>query len=293
MNRLFETLYILLNKNTVTAKELAEHFGVSQRTVYRDVDALGLAGIPVRTEKGKGGGISLMPDFVLSRSILSEREQHEILSAVHGLGGIRTADTNLVLQKLSAVFNKSAVNWLETDFSGWDSSDGMFDDLKAAILERRIVGFDYYGASGDKTRRRVEPVRLCFKSRAWYLRAFCLARQDIRLFKLLRIRNLAATEERFAERDPRALPPDPGPAKPSVTLKLKIAPEMTYRIHDEFDDGMVERHGDGGFVVTATYPEDDWVYGLVLSFGEHVEVLEPEHLRQVIGKKAKKIAEKY
>jgi len=74
MNRLFETVYILLNKKITTAKELAEHFGVSQRTVYRDVDALTLAGIPVYTEQGKGGGISLMPSFVLDRSILSERE---------------------------------------------------------------------------------------------------------------------------------------------------------------------------------------------------------------------------
>ena len=81
--RQFEIIYILMNRKLVTAKELAEHFGISQRTVYRDIDVLGLAGIPVYTEKGKGGGICLLPEFVLNKSLLDEQEQNEILSALH------------------------------------------------------------------------------------------------------------------------------------------------------------------------------------------------------------------
>jgi len=296
MNRLFETVYILLNKKTATAKELAEHFGVSQRTIYRDVDALTLAGIPVYTEQGKGGGISLMPNFVLSKSILSEQEQHEILSALRGLSGIKTADTNQVLQKLSAVFNKSTVNWLETDFSNWEFSDReMFNDFKTAILERRIVEFDYFGSSGEKTRRHMEPVRLWLKSRAWYVKGFCLGRQDMRLFKLVRVRNLTVTDERFAERDFTTATPYPThtSAGHSETIKLRIAPEMTYRVHDEFDENMAKKQDDGSFVVSAGWPVDDWVCGKILSFGEYIEVLEPEYLREIIRDKAKKIAEKY
>jgi predicted DNA-binding transcriptional regulator YafY len=296
MNRLFETVYILLNKKTATAKELAEHFGVSQRTIYRDVDALTLAGIPVYTEQGKGGGISLIPNFVLSKSILSEQEQHEILSALRGLSGIKTADTDQVLQKLSALFNKNTVNWLETDFSNWEFSDReMFNDFKTAILERRIVEFDYFGSSGEKTRRRMEPVRLWLKSRAWYVNGFCLDRQDIRLFKLVRVRNLTVTDERFAERDITTAPPYPTLTSTghSENIKLKIAPEMTYRVHDEFDENMAKKQNDGSFVVSADWPVDDWVCGKILSFGEYIEVLEPEYLREIIRDKAKKIAEKY
>ena len=119
MNRLFEIIYILLNKKSTTARELAEHFGVSQRTIYRDVDTLSLADIPVYTEKGKGGGISLLPDFVLNKSILSEQEQNEILSALQGLSSVKTTETDQVLKKLSTIFNKNTVNWLEVDFSDW------------------------------------------------------------------------------------------------------------------------------------------------------------------------------
>ena len=157
--RLFEIIYTLLNKQTTTAKELAEHFGVSQRTIYRDVDILSLAGIPIYTEKGKGGGIRLLPDYVLNKSLLSEKEQDEILSALQGLSSVKTAETDQVLKKLSTIFNKSTVRWLEVDFTDWGfhNSDAFYK-FKTAILERRIAEFDYYSTFGEKTLRRVEPI---------------------------------------------------------------------------------------------------------------------------------------
>ncbi|GHV06043.1 transcriptional regulator [Clostridia bacterium] len=297
-SRLFEIIYLLLNKETVTAKELAEHFEVSSRTIYRDVDTLSLAGIPVYTEKGKGGGISLLPEFVLNKSILSEQEQTEILSALQGLASVKTADTEGVLQKLSTIFNKSAANWLEVDFTDWGyQNGGAFADFKTAILERRIAEFDYYSTYGEQTHRRVEPIQLWFKSKAWYVKAFCLTRQDVRLFKLSRVKKLVVTDEHFAERDLLIVSqgaPSPAPSthqKQDVTLKLKIAPEMTYRVYDEFDEDSAEKQPDGSYIVTVTWPEDEWVYGTILSFGEHIEVLEPEYIREIIADKAKKIVE--
>jgi predicted DNA-binding transcriptional regulator YafY len=297
INRLFEITYILLSGKSVTARQLAERFGVSRRTIYRDADTLSLAGIPIYTEKGKGGGISLLPGFVLNKSILSEREQNEILSALHGLSSVKTAETGKVLQKLSAVFNKTAVNWLEVDFSDWSYQNGsVFNDFKTAILERRVAAFDYYSAYGEKTRRRIEPARLWFKSKAWYIKGFCLTRQDMRLFKLTRVRNLTVTDEPFSKRGSLAAPPNSGPAgrqRPDVTLKLKIAPEMAHRVYDEFGEEEAEKLPDGSFSAEVTWPEDEWVYGLVLSFGEYIEVLEPDYMREIIREKAKKILNKY
>ena len=295
INRLLEIVYALLRQKTVTAKELAERFNVSQRTIYRDVDTLSLAGIPIYTEKGKGGGISLLPEFVLNKSILSDQEQNEILSALQGLSNVKTAETNQVLQKLSTIFNKSAANWLEVDFSDWGYRNGqLFNDFKTAILERRITEFDYYSTFGEKARRRVEPMQLWFKSKSWYIKGFCLMRQDMRLFKLTRVKNMTVTDEHFAERNLLATPPNPGPdehQKQDVTLTLRIAPEMTYRVLDEFFDA--EKQPDGSFTVTVTWPEDDWVYGFILSFGEYIEVLEPEHVREIILLKAQEIAKQY
>jgi predicted DNA-binding transcriptional regulator YafY len=296
-NRLFEIIYILLNKKTTTAKELAEHFEISTRTIYRDIDALSLAGIPVYTEKGKNGGISLLPDYVLNKSLLSEKEQQEILSALHGLTSVKTDETKDVLGKLSTFFKKSAVPWMEVDFSdwGWRTSEA-FSAFKTAIIEKRVAEFDYYSTYGEKTHRHVEPIQLWFKSRAWYLRSFDIDKNDFRLFKLTRIKNPIITDKTFTERDILSVKPNrqkDSHEKTDVTLKVKIAPEMTYRVYDEFDEEDIAKQPDGSYIVAVTWPEDDWVYGWILSFGEFIEVLEPEHIRGIIREKAKKLLEKY
>ena len=298
--RLFEIVYILLQQKIVTARVLAERFAVSQRTIYRDIDILGLAGIPVYTEKGKGGGISLLPDFVLNKSILSEQEQTEILTALQGFSAVKTGETGKVLERLSAFFNKTTADWLNVDFSKWGyENNGYFNDFKTAILEHRIAEFDYYSAYGKKTRektcRRVEPVQLWFKSNMWYIRGFCLSRQDIRIFKFTRIGNLRITDEHFPERDLSTISHSDSveSQSPEVIFKLKIDPDMIHRVYDEFDKNIVKKQKDGSFIITISWPEDDWVYGRILSYGEYIEVLEPEHIREIIKKKTSKIIKKY
>ena len=297
INRLLEIVYVLLRRKTVTAKELSDRFGVSQRTIYRDIDTLSLAGIPVYTEKGKNGGIGLLPDFVMDKSLLSDREQMEILYALQGLSTVKSGETDEILRKLSVIFNKNTVNWLEVDFTDWSFTNGdVFSSFKTAILGRRIAEFDYYSTYGEKTHRRVEPIQLWFKYRAWYVKAYCLTRRDIRLFKLSRIKNLAVADEIFNERDLLAIPegePDVRPYKPDVALKLRIAREMAYRVYDEFCEEGIEKLPDGGFIVSTRWPEDDWAYGMLLSYGEYLEVLEPERMRDIIREKLKMIAGKY
>src|SRR5690554_6769585 len=117
INRLFEIVYILLHKKTVRAGELAEHFEVSIRTIYRDIDALCAAGVPIYTSKGRGGGISLVDRYVLNKSIFSEGEQNEILMSLQSLNVMKVPDIQPVLNKLSGIFNKQSMNWIDVDFS--------------------------------------------------------------------------------------------------------------------------------------------------------------------------------
>ena len=297
INRLFEIIYILLHKKKVSAGELAEQLGVSRRTICRDIDTLSVAGIPVYTEKGKGGGISLLPDFVLNKSILSEQEQSEILSALHGLSNFKTDDTNQVLRKLSATFNKTATNWLEVDFSEWHYENDYFNDFKTAIIEKYIVEFDYYNSYGEKTFRRIEPIQLWFKTKSWYLKGFCLTKQDMRLYKLSRIKNLALTDECFSERNLLVGAEDSVQDNDDelqwLTLKLRIGQEMAYRVYDEFVESEIEKQGDGSFIVTTTMPENHGMCGFLLSYREYIEVLEPEHIRNMIKDEAEKIFKKH
>ena len=289
--RLFEIMYTLINKKSVPAKELAAQFGVSSRTIYRDIDTLSIAGIPVYAERGKGGGISLLPNFVLNKSLLSEREQNEILTALHGLSKIKS---DHVLHKMSAIFNKTADDWLEVDFSAWGGANNavIFDSFKSAILERRVAEFDYYNQYGLKTFRRIEPVKLWFKSHSWYVTGFCITKQDTRMYKLTRVENLVITDEHFAKREPTPVA-DTGTPQQTTVIRFRIAPEMAYRVFDYFGENSVEKQPDGSYIAQAAWGEDNWVYGFILSFGEHIKVLEPEHIGEIIKNKAQKIVENY
>lgn len=190
INRLFEIVYILLDRKSVPAKELADRFEVSVRTIYRDIDTLSSAGIPVYASQGKGGGISLLDDNVLDKSVLSEGEQNEILYALQSLTAAQAPQAGGVLQKLGHLFKKDRVNWIEVDFSSW-GADGegaqQFDLFKDAILHRRVLAFEYCNSSGEKNSRSVEPSKLVFKVNAWYLLGLCRTKGELRLFKITRM----------------------------------------------------------------------------------------------------------
>ena len=291
-NRLFEMIYLLLNRGTMTAKEFAEQFEVSRRTVYRDVELLSAAGIPIYMTKGKGGGISLMPDFVLNKAVLTDGEKADILSALHAVNAVSLEGTNTAVGKLSSLFGGGG-DWLEVDFSGWANAGeeaAVFAALKAAVLERKKATFLYHSGAGS-TRRTVEPLKLCFKGQSWYLYAYCTLRDDARFFKLRRIKELQILEETFWRTAPaRLFAPGKVFQDDFVTITLKIAGELAYRVYDEFP--AFDRQPDGGFVVRLTMPRGDWVYHYLATFGEHCQVLSPEDVRlQVVEKLEKTLAQ--
>ena len=123
INRLFEIVYILLDKNTTSAKELAEHFEVSTRTIYRDVDTLSKAGIPIYATQGKNGGIALLDNFVLNKTVISEDEQNNILFALKSFTATAYPEIEDTLSKLSSLFKKDNRNWIEVDFSNWGNEN--------------------------------------------------------------------------------------------------------------------------------------------------------------------------
>lgn len=297
INRLLEIVYILLDKKRVTAKQLSEHFEVSQRTIYRDIDALSGAGIPVYANKGKGGGISLLDHYVLGKSMLSDKEQVDILSSLQGLNALNVPDVEPVLNKLAAIFNKDSSSWIDVDFSRWGSDSTeqeKFNVLKRAILNRNVVTFDYYSSYGEKSERTVEPVKLLFKGQGWYIYGFCNVKSDFRMFKVTRVKNLSCTEDTFTREVPEDIWSSPENFHSKmVKLVLKIEARMAYRVHDEFEPENITNEQDGSYMVTAHYIEDEWVYGYILSFGQYAEVIEPEHVRDNIKRKLEAGLRKY
>ncbi len=308
INRLFEIVYILLKKKNVTAKELAEHFEVSQRTIYRDIETLSEAGIPVYANRGKGGGICLMDQFILNKSVLTEQEQKDILSALQGIGATSYGGAASTLSKLSSLFQTENPNWIEEDFSYWNSREGdrlKFTQLKDAILNRKVISFRYYNSYGHESSRVAEPVKLVFRGQAWYLSGYCLEKQSVRYFKVSRMEELKVSEETFEVRpsdtarksEPAHDGTDeirqwPNSVEPML-ITLKVAASMAFRVYDEYPKEDVTRLEDGSFLVRSRMQPAAWLYGFLLSYEDQVEVLEPEEVRQELARRVKKINEIY
>lgn len=284
IGRLFEIIYLLINKKKMTARELAEHFEVSKRTILRDIDVLTAAGIPIYTEQGKGGGISIMDSFLLNKAVLSEDDKNQILFALEILSATNTVDANRVLRKLQSLFDSRNINWIEVDFSRWGSGGSnkhKFEVLKNAILGKCAITFRYVSSYGEESERLVHPLKLVFKSKAWYLQGFCTGKQDYRIFKINRILNLNMTKECFDENSYSPPPIEDSQNKPDslITLTIDLSPHVAYRAYDEFDEGCIEKCDNGWIRVTAKLPEDNWLYGFLRSLGKDVCIISPEHLR--------------
>ncbi len=306
INRLFEIVYLLMEKKTMTAKELAEHFEVSARTILRDVGVLSSAGIPVYTSQGKGGGISLLDGYVLHKAMFSEGEQKSILFALQGMAAAQNIETQPAISKLKSIFATQNTDWIEVDFSRWGSREEdkkKFELIKAALLGREALAFFYSNACGQTAARKVYPLKLMFKAMAWYLYAWCTQKEGYRVFKITRMQNIERTREYFEagaflppeEKNGRGEPPDfyGGKNPKEISLKLIFPPGLAYRVYDDFDEKAITRGEDGFFTVTAAFPDGEWLFDYLLSFGADVEVAEPPEIRARMARTAQKIMQKH
>lgn len=294
-SRLFQIVYRLLADGRTTAPSLADELEVSVRTIYRDIEALCQAGVPIVTEQGQAGGIRLMDGWVLNKTLMDAKEQEQLLTAVQSLAALLDGGEELA-RKLGALFHKQPSDWLRVDFSHWgpvNENDVRFEIIKTAVLEKRILQFDYAAYNG-MSHRRAKPVLLYFKGSAWYLQAFCLMRNEFRTFKISRVSRLSLTDEHF---DDELTPPPLEPWSavfhwPEVRLRFK--PHMAYRVYDEYDEECIRREADGSLLVTANLPQDeDWLMGRMLSYGTDVEVLSPASLRSQLAGHTLKLHQYY
>lgn len=293
-SRLFRILYYVLEKGKVTANELSEKFEVSVRTIYRDIDVISSAGIPIYATQGKGGGIEIADDFVLKKSLLSEKEQEQILVALKGLEGINKQYENELLTKLSAFFKIKNTNWIEVDFTNWQRGneyDELFNDIKSAIINKNIIRFTYFSSNEKETSREVKPIRLLFKGWDWYVYTFCLLRNEFRYFKLSRIRDLKILDENFEDSYEDVVLIKKMEYKDTVHVKLKFDRKVAFRVYDEMGD--IKEDEEGNLYAEIELPNDYNLYNYIFSFGESVEVLAPIEIRNNIRDMINKMSRIY
>lgn len=295
-SRLFRILYYILEKGRVTAKELSEKFEVSIRTIYRDIDSLSSAGIPIYALQGKGGGIEIAKEFVLSKSLLSEDEKNMIMTSLHSFDGTGNIFGDGLLTKLSALFKVKNTNWIEVDFNNWQNNkikEETFNLLKSAILNKKIISFSYFATNKSETNRSAKAVRLLFKGQDWYLYAFCLLRNEFRYFKLSRIKNLVILPSSFDDDFEDVILKKEIKYENIIRVKVRFDKKVAFRIYDELSTDIVE-DDEGNLYTQIEMPSDYNLYSYIFSFGDMAEILEPIEIRVKIKEmidKMKKIYE--
>ncbi|MDT3428511.1 putative DNA-binding transcriptional regulator YafY [Paenibacillus forsythiae] len=306
IDRLLSIVIVLLGRRLVQAKELADMFEVSVRTIYRDIETLGQAGIPVVTYQGGGGGIGLIEGYRLDRNVLTEGELAQIFSALRSLSPI-TGGHERLMEKINSVVPPSRSRQFRSiasrqvvDFSPWGlpgASEQKLALIKEALEESVTVSFAYVSAEGTATARCVEPYTLVMKGQSWYLYGYCRLREDFRLFKLPRMKDVVKGAEVFTRLELSfgdwPWNDYPGERESLTEIILHFAAGDKHIAEERFDCSELQADGSGGYTVALRYPVDEWLYGFLLSLGPAAEVLEPEHVRQRLGERAAAVACKY
>lgn len=295
--RLFEILYYLIDVKQTTAPELAEKFEVSVRTIYRDLDRLLVAGIPIETTQGIGGGISIDPHFVLDKTILNNQEQEQILSALQGLSSLHLHEYQDLLGRMQNVFQRNSQDWIEVDFTSWHQDSEMndkFQQIKEVILKHQVISFDYINVQGEQRHRIVFPLKIFFKGNAWYLQAYEKKRKVYRTYKLTRMHHIDIKDEYFDIETLNDQPPilTYHEETEMIDVVFKFQKYLGSFVYDEFEYKDIEEKEDC-YIVTTQVPDHQWFLSFLLSFGSGVEIIEPIELREKLKNEIKRIIKLY
>jgi predicted DNA-binding transcriptional regulator YafY len=307
IDRLIAILLYLLSRDKVTARELASYSGVTLRTIYRDMDTLGLAGVPIVSYQGVEGGYGLVEGFRLDRTFFKEGELLALLSALKGINAaVKDRSIEAVLLKLKALSSKSAavmekaeelpsILYVPIPWGTQSDWSGRLETVRAAIERRRVISFTYTKVDGQAAERRVEPLTVVLQADTWYLYAWDLAKKDYRFFRISRISALDTEPTVFVRRSGcRPYPWESGwEDSPAIEMRLRFRPEDAQKARDAFPWESPETLPGGFVAVTLRFPYGAWVERQILSFGPGVEVVEPEWLREKIRGLAEDTAAQY
>ncbi|MCR5848977.1 MAG: YafY family transcriptional regulator [Lachnospiraceae bacterium] len=298
IDRLIGILSILLQKEMVTAPELAEHFEVSRRTINRDIEALCKAGIPIQTTQGVGGGISIMSGYRMDRTILTSRDMQMILAGLRSLDSVSGSGYYGQLMEKIQAGSSELVSGRESiliDLSSWykNTLSPKISMIQDAIENRNLLKFKYFAPSGE-SERTIEPYYIVFKWSSWYVYGWCKKRKDFRLFKLNRMDNVKVSDKTF---ECRNVPlPDMSAElmyPRNIKVKALFDADMKWRLVEEFGTKCYSETEDGMLLFTADYSDMDNLVSWMLTFGDKVEVLEPVEVRERLKEMADKMIKMY
>ncbi|MEK5028292.1 helix-turn-helix transcriptional regulator [Paenibacillus sp. FSL M7-1046] len=300
IERLISIVMILLQKNVVSATGFAQLFNVSKRTILRDMETLSLSNIPIYSINGVKGGYGIMDEYKLDKRLLSSKDLENILTALGGLGQILFSDeVELTLKKIESMIGSAT--WkgsIQLSFYDWDGRSEILQILKTcqeAIVQGRLLSFDYIDGSGGKTNRMIEPYQLHFSEMSWYLKGFCLNRMEYRTFKLSRTDNLNIDIKTFVPRDFLTEQKTEQHYQPElITIKVLISHSIKHHFIERYGQKRIEAYNSEFLKATIDVPQNHIGFRFLASFGSELEIIEPqtyvEDFREFLSAMIKKYA---
>ncbi|WDV46263.1 YafY family protein [Clostridiaceae bacterium M8S5] len=294
--RLLSIINIMLNKELVTAKYLAEKHEVSIKTIQRDIETLNMAGIPVFSKKGIKGGYGILDSYKFDTKLLSTQEVNLLKSMLDSLSSVYSNKTlESLWEKLESalitVVNAEYAK-VKVDITPWNKDEKLqekIDLILDAIGQYRILSIEYYNSNGECLLREIEPYELVLRHGRWYILSYCLQKKDIRTFKVNRISTMEITNRHFDLRDYKSIQRDESTMRDGIKKVLRFNKEAYYRVVDIFNVDEVTEITEENVTVVTYLKLDSWLISMILSFGDDVKVIEPEILKKNVKNKIKKM----
>ncbi|WP_141500454.1 helix-turn-helix transcriptional regulator [Paenibacillus luteus] len=301
LDRLLAITMTLLNQTRVSATSLAERFEVSLRTIYRDMESINQAGIPIVSFPGSDGGYEIMSGYRIDKQILSLDDFSSIFSALRGVRSVTdSTDFDGLLERIGAIMpNQARADQMNVDF---DLTPTPNDKQKIVLIHQAIkdcqlVQIDYLDNKGTETERTIEPMGLFLKGYVWYLYGYCLMRSDIRVFRLSRMLQIRTMPERFSRRNYSLQ--DVEQQFMGIAIFARVRAELLFdqelktRVRDEFGSDEVVANADGTITVITFYSSMENAIRSILSYSSYVTVIEPPDVIEELQLHIRKLALKY
>ncbi|OTQ77998.1 helix-turn-helix transcriptional regulator [Gilliamella apis] len=308
INRIITIIMVLLQREKISGKELAEKLNVSLRTIYRDIQVIEGAGIPIITYQGSAGGISILKTYKVNTSLFTKEDVIVLLKGLNLLSSpvIKESENLRTFEKIKSFLSEQELdeevtnnlNQLIVDLSPWFSKQNInkkISIIRLALNEQLLLSFNYLGVKNKQTSRLIEPYKLIFKEKQWYLQAFCLNRNDFRIFKLSKMSNIRETNTKFISQTvPEVFSLFEKDMKKKIfKIKLLIDESLLDRILDFCDEKDIKKLNEQQYLVNFNFIDDDYSYGILLSLGHKCICLEPEHIRHEMVERAEKLFKSY
>lgn len=302
-DRLLSMLIIISQKGLVTGRELAEHFEVSLRTIYRDIEKISEAGVPIAAEGGRGGGYYIMENYKLNNLFLNKKEIDPLVAVMENLKFLfgKNQQFNDIVLKFKTLQNNKDQQC--ESFSINMSHFSMEQELREylflinkAIEDGKLLEFQYINRRMQYSKRIVEPIQIKFANGQWYIIAFCKVRNDYRKFKLVRIRNMNIGDNfikrKISKEEIEKIFTD-SYERNSILVTLKFSNKIGEQLSEHFSKDTIKQLEDGTFIVEEFFPEDEGLKKFILSFGGECEIIAPQKLRVDMIEYIKNIYAKY